>query len=109
MEEMANASGGSDSADKTNRSVLGFLIVVINGATLAWPLLRKIMTGKHVEYYNMVLWVLSVPYDCYMKRCGGEKRAAQKLAEAREKQSSIHGSKNKHSVVADLVFNLGKL
>jgi hypothetical protein len=75
-------SVGSDANDATDASVMGTMIVVINSLTLIWPMARKIMTGTHHDYYEKLLWVLSLPSGCYMKYCGGEKRAAA----AREKQ-----------------------
>lgn len=76
---------GSDVSSSQDAAFIGFLIAAINSLTLVWPLARKILTGKHVEYYEKLVWCTSLPHGCYMKYCGGEKRAA--AAREREKQA----------------------
>ena len=76
---------GSDVSSSQDAAFIGFLIALINSMTLIWPLARKILTGKHVEYYEKLVWCTSLPHGCYMKYCGGEKRAA--AAREREKQA----------------------
>ena len=76
---------GSDVSSSQEASLIGSMIVIINSLTLIWPIVRKVLTGKHIEYYEKLLWVLGLPHGCYMKYCGGEKRAA--AAREREKQA----------------------
>ena len=41
----------TDVGDKKNASMMGVMIVIINSATLIWPLVRKILSGKVEEYW----------------------------------------------------------
>ena len=70
------SSQGTDASDATNANRIGVLVVAINAMTMVWPLVRKVLVGKHVEYYEKVVWMLGFPHRCYMSYCGGEKRAA---------------------------------
>ena len=83
VNEIATKSAGSDLSDKANNSLMGFVIVLINSSTLVWPILRKILVGKHIEYYERFMWVFCLPRSCYMSWCGGQKRADAKRAEAK--------------------------
>ena len=78
-------NAGSDVSSSQEASLIGSMIVIINSLTLIWPIARKVLTGKHLEYYEKLQWVLGLPHGCYMKYCGGEKRAA--AAREREKQA----------------------
>jgi hypothetical protein len=46
VEEMAKSGAGTDSADKSDASVMGAIIVMVNGSTIVFPILRKFLTGK---------------------------------------------------------------
>jgi hypothetical protein len=67
----------SDAADAADIDAIGVLIVGINCVTMVWPMVRKVIVGKHIEYYEKIMWVLGCPRRCYMSCCGGEKRAAE--------------------------------
>ena len=82
------SSQGTDASDATNANRIGVLVVVINAMTMVWPLVRKILVGKHVEYYEKVVWMLGFPHRCYMSYCGGEKRAAAARAKAKEARAA---------------------
>jgi hypothetical protein len=77
-------SQGIDVSDSANTQLIGVLVVVINCMTLVWPLVRKILVGKHIEYYEKVVWILGCLHGCYMSYCGGEQRAAAARERAKE-------------------------
>jgi len=111
-------SEGSDVSSRQEQRMIGNLILIINVTTLLWPIARKVLTGKHVEYYEKLVWCLGLPHSCYMKYCGGEKRAAarreqekQARAERRRAAGVRRPGSMKHVeevdvslVVADLVL-----
>ena len=75
--------------------MIGNLILIINVMTLVWPIARKVLTGKHVEYYEKLVWCLGLPHSCYMKYCGGEKRAAAR----REKEKEARAARRRNAGV----------
>jgi len=82
----SSSSKGSDTSDSSNASRIGVAVVVINGMTMVWPVMRMVLIGKVQEYYEKVTWVLGFPYRCYMSYCGGEKRAAAAREKAKEER-----------------------
>ena len=46
------------------------------------------MTGTHLDYYEKLLWLLSLPYGCYMKYCGGQTRAATARKKLKEERAA---------------------
>ena len=87
MEAGKNAKS-SDQGDQNDTGVLGSMIVVINCATLVWPILRKIMVGKVEEYMEKLLWCAGLPRSCYMNYCCGNKRAEAKRIKMRDERAS---------------------
>jgi len=85
-------SEGSDVSDRQERRLIGILILIINVMTLVWPIVRKVLTGTYVGYYEKLVWCLSLPRSCYMKYCGGEKRAAARVE--KEKQACAERRRN---------------
>jgi hypothetical protein len=57
VEEMEASGTGTDSSDKSDASVMGAMIVMINGSTLIWPILRKVLTGTFLSYLFIYLFV----------------------------------------------------
>ena len=95
----------SDAADTADVYTMGVLIVAINCVTMVWPLVRKVIVGKHVEYYQKIMWLLRCPCQCYMSYCGGEKRAAeqrQREKEARAAARRAAGVRREGSIKAML-------
>ena len=91
----------SDANQASNASGIGALVVVINSMTLIWPLARKILISKHIEYYEKIVWILGLPYQFYMSFCGGEKRAAAARAKAKEERAArrrAHGIRRQQSM-----------
>ena len=86
---------GTDASDKVEQRMIGNLILIINVMTLVWPIARKVLTGKHVEYYEKLVWCLGLPHSCYMKYCGGEKRAAAR----REKEKEARAERRRNAGV----------
>ena len=82
-------TAGSDVSSSQEASLIGSMIVIINSLTLIWPLARKVLIGAHIEYYTILVWFWSLPHGCYMKYCGGEKRAT--AARERETQARAGG------------------
>jgi len=78
----------SDSADVADVDTMGVLIVAINCVTMVWPLVRKVLVGKHAEYYEKTMWVLGCPRQFYMSYCGGEKRAAEQRQREKEARAA---------------------
>jgi len=72
----SDSIGNTDAGDKTNASVMGSTIVIINSATLMWPLVRKLLTGKVEEYLKHGKWFLLLPLQFWNAFCGGNTRAA---------------------------------
>ena len=35
-----------------DRAIIEIMVVLINGGTMVWPLLRKVMTGQMQDYYD---------------------------------------------------------
>jgi len=79
----------SDAADVADVDTMGVLIVAINCVTMVWPLVRKVLVGKHVEYYEKIMWVLGCPRQFYMSYCGGEKRAAEQRQREKEARAAV--------------------
>ena len=42
--------------------MLGWTIVLLNSMTLVFPLVRKIMTGKHIELIETFIGVVRFPF-----------------------------------------------
>jgi hypothetical protein len=81
---------GSDAQEKEDSSVLGWTIVLLNSATLVFPLVRKIMTGKHIELMETFICVVRFPLTCYMNWCGGQKRRDARIARKRAERAARH-------------------
>jgi hypothetical protein len=79
MESMADT--GSDSSEKEDTRIFGSIIVIINFATLVFPILRKLLTGKHTELVERLTFVATFPSKCYVKCCEGKASIAKKRAE----------------------------
>ena len=91
MQQTAEASTASDSTEQEESRIFGNIIVFINCGTLAFPLARKIMTGKHIEWMERIMFVLKLPFTCYMDWCGGKRRLEAKIAEKRrERAARLH-------------------
>ena len=88
MQQTAEASTASDSAEQEESRIFGNIIVVINCGTLAFPLARRIMTGKHIEWMERITFVLKLPFKFYMDWCGGESRLEAKIAEKRQERAA---------------------
>jgi hypothetical protein len=81
---------GSDSQKKGDISLLGWIIVLLNSTTLVFPLVRKIMTGKHIELMLIFIGVVRFPFTCYMNWCGGQKRRDARIARERAERAARH-------------------
>jgi len=81
----------TDVGDKKNVSMMGVMIVIINSATLIWPLVRKILSGKVEEYWGHAKSILGLPFNFWMSCCGGNTRAAA----ARKKDEDAHATRRK--------------
>jgi len=53
---------------QNDQAVVATLIVIVNCTTVAWPLVRKILTNKHKDYLELALWLAGLPVKMY-KRC----------------------------------------
>lgn len=115
----SSSSKGSDTSDSSNASRIGVAVVVINGMTMVWPVMRMVLIGKVQEYYEKVTWVLGFPYRCYMSYCGGEKRAAAAREKAKEERvarrraagfrrqaSQLHMDETNSATVSELMLAL---
>ena len=108
-------SDGSDASSRQEQRLIGNLILIINVMTLVWPIVRKVLTGKHLEYYEKLVWCLGLPHSCYMKYCGGEKRASarreqEKQARAeRRKAAGVRRSQSMKDVDVDVSLVLADL
>ena len=107
MQQTAEASTASDSAEQEESRIFGNIIVVINCGTLAFPLARRIMTGKHIEWMERIMFVLKLPFTCYMDWCGGKRRREAKIAEKRRERAArfhaeiVHGERPAAPAVRD--------
>jgi len=81
----------TDVGDKKNVSMMGVMIVIINSATLIWPLVRKILSGKVEEYWGHTKSILGLPFNFWMSCCGGNTRAAA----ARKKDEDARATRRK--------------
>ena len=63
---------GDDNTQVTKRdhSVVSIIILVVNCTTPAWPIVRKVWTGKHKEYFKMISTLFKIPLKvirtCYL-------------------------------------------
>ncbi len=71
---------------------------MLNSMTIVFPLVRKIMTGKHIELMETFIGVVRFPFTCYMNWCGGQKRLDAKIARERAEKA------DRHEVEASLGF-----
>jgi hypothetical protein len=90
MESMqtSEAITGSDSSEREEARVFGYIIVFINCWTLVFPLVRKIMTGMHIELEESIIFVLKLPFKCYMEWCGGQRRLDARIAEMKQERAA---------------------
>ena len=86
--ETSEASTVSDSAEREEAIMFGYVIVFINCGTLAFPLASKIMAGKHIELMENIIFVLKLPFQCYMTWCGGKRRLDARIAEKRQERAA---------------------
>jgi hypothetical protein len=86
--QTSEASKGSDSAEREEARLFGSIIVFINCGTLAFPLARKIMTGKHIELMEKIISFLKLPFKCYMAWCGGKRRLDARIAGKRQERAA---------------------
>jgi hypothetical protein len=101
MENMAGT--GSDASDQADAGVLGFIIVVINCATLVFPIARKFLIGQHIEMMEKLKSFVCLPFTCYMKWCGGQKRRDARIVKERAERAARHGAQFENTIVqADL-------
>ena len=91
------ASKGTDSAEREEARLFGYIIVLINCGTLAFPLVRKIMTGKHIEFMERIIFVLKLPSYCYMSWCGGGKRLDARIAKKRQERAARYRAQSGHT------------
>ena len=91
------ASKGTDSAEREEARLFGYIIVLINCGTLAFPLVRKIMTGKHIEFMERIIFVLKLPSYCYMSWCGGKKRLDARIAKKWQERAARYRAQSGHT------------
>ena len=97
------ADTGSDASEQADAGVLGFIIVVINCATLVFPIARKFLLGKRIEMAQTIKSLASLPCTCYMKWCGGQKRRDARIAKERAERAARHEARFENTTVqADL-------
>jgi len=98
MESMAGT--GSDSSEKEDTSVFGSIIVMINVATLVFPILRKFLSGKHVELWGTLIFLVHLPVKCYLNWCGGQKRLDARITKERaERRAARHEVRSQNTTV----------
>ena len=98
MESMAGT--GSDSSEKEDTSVFGSIIVMINVATLVFPILRKFLSGKHVELWGTLIFLVHLPVKCYLNWCGGQKRHDAWITKERaERRAARHEVRSQNTTV----------
>jgi len=75
MISLIAAQGEDNTAvSQSDQTVVAALILIVNCTTVAWPLVRKILVGKHKDYADLALWLLSCPLAFYkgcLKCCTG--------------------------------------
>ena len=101
---------GSDATEAADASVIGSAIVVINSSTLIWPLAQKVLTGSFSAYYEKLMWLLGLPTTCYMRFCGGEKKAEALRVKAREARGAARraaGFRRAESLECQIAPELG--
>ena len=98
MESMAGT--GSDSSEKEDTSVFGSIIVMINVATLVFPILRNFLSGKHLQLWGIFIFLVHLPVKCYLNWCGGQKRKDARIAKERaERRSARHEARSQNTTV----------
>ena len=66
-----DAEDGGDQGDATDKAVIGLMITVLNGSTLVWPMVRKLLAGEATEYLGMAKsFAVTYPRRLYRKVCG---------------------------------------
>jgi len=75
-----DVSGGAD--DKVDRAIIQIMVVLVNGATMVWPLLRKIMNGTFAGYYETLAGYTHACSSVYLSWCGTKEHKAKLAATA---------------------------
>jgi len=84
----SSSTEGSDETDALNTNRIGVVVVGINCMTMVWPLVRLVLVGKHVEYYEKVIWLSGCAHRSYMSYCGGAARDAAAREKAKEERQA---------------------
>ncbi len=80
-------STGSDATEQAldDRGFFGYTIIMINGTTLVFPLIRKVMTSTQKE---MMEKIVNVARSVYKYMCGGQKRLDAKITKRRAERAA---------------------
>merc|ERR1711939_429208 len=74
------------------------------------PVAQKVLTGSFSAYYEKLMWLLGLPTTCYMRFCGGEKKAEAlrvKQREARGAARRAAGFRRAESLQCQIAPELG--
>lgn len=71
-----------------DRAIIEIMVVLVNGATVVWPLLHKVMTGQIQDYYDKGVgaWIY-VHSNVVLRFCGSQEQKS-KIAAQREKEKA---------------------
>jgi len=74
----ASPSDGADNVSQVHQTVITMAVLLPNVTTLAWPILRKILSGTYLDYYAKLAGVYAMLYDkVYIRCCGTQEQKAQ--------------------------------
>jgi len=74
----ASPSDGADNVSQVHQTVITMAVLLPNVTTLAWPILRKILSGTYLDYYAKLASVYAMLYDkVYIRCCGTLEQKAQ--------------------------------
>ena len=90
--------------EDNRRQIQSHNLQVVNCTTPAWPIVRKVWTGKHKEYFKMISTLFKIPLKvirtCYLC-CTGvdldeQEREAESEPRGRENDGPVHAHRLNH-------------
>jgi len=104
----ASPSNGVDNVSQVHHTLITVVVLLLNVTTLAWPILRKILSGTYLDYYEKLVGFYTMLYDNVYIRCCGSKeqktqmeRTAAKI-KAREERKQMREKQTKKDAQIDI-------
>jgi hypothetical protein len=107
MIALLDASPAQEGADdRFDRAIMTVMVMLINGATMVWPFLRKILSGTLSGYFELFVGFYQGCCSLYVRWCG---RRDQSASIAASMTAGVNtGASTESSIAADLVLSASK-